>query len=104
MNTNYVSAIRASILLLLVFEKLLHTFSFKFFNVLHHAHVVAFAVSLIQMCKVNARHRITLATRLKFMFSKFGTSPNYITVFGSGNAASTMSYYTPLARNIMSVS
>ena len=50
-----------------------------------------------------ARHRVTLTIRLNFVFSKFGASPFYIAVFVSGNAASTESYFTPLARNIMSV-
>jgi hypothetical protein len=104
MNANYFSAIRASILLLLVFEKRIYTFSFKFFNILHHAHVIVFAVSFVQMRKVFARHRIALAARLNFVFSKFGAPPYYIAVFASGNAASTMSYFTPLARNIISVS
>ena len=104
MNTDYVSAIRASILLLLVFEKRIHTFSFKFFNVLHHAHFVAFAVALVQMRKVYTRYRVTLVTRLNFVFSKFGASSYYIAVFGSGNTASTVGYFTPLSRNVMSVS
>jgi hypothetical protein len=63
MNADYISTVGASILFLLVFEECFFAFDFKFPQVLHHAHVIAFAVSLVEVCKVFAGHRNTLGAR-----------------------------------------
>jgi hypothetical protein len=93
MNRDYIAARSTLILLLLIFQKFLHTFLFEFLEVFNHAHVVAHSVTPVQMVKVFAGHVVALETEFDFVLGEFLAASLDVAVFASGKTTSTMGYF-----------
>jgi hypothetical protein len=93
MNRDYVTALWALILPLLIPQELFHAFLFEFLEVFNHAHFVARSVTPVQMVKVFAWHVVALETELDFVLGEFLAASLDVAVFASGKTTSAMGYF-----------
>lgn len=103
MYANDAAAIRASVLLALTCQKLVHALSSQFFEVFYHTHSVAFAVPPVYAIKVLAGHLIAFKAVLHFVFCKFLAFSLDETVFASRETACAVEHFASLTWNPVGV-